>query len=378
MSSPYSAAPTSAAPTSAAPTSNPLEQIRILVADQNPMNSQLLAESLGRNPRFEICGVAAAGKILALVPLQKTDVAVIGVEFNGVTRKGLQMARILNARYPEVRIVVLLDVDSRESVMASFRCGAMGVFCRTEPLSELHTCIERVSRGEIWAGRSHSQFMLEALRSTPSCEGIEAGKISLLSPRELQVAECAAQGQSNKNIADRLGLSEHTIKNYLFRIFEKLGVSNRVELLFWLSKECNAQATGQVGVPSGTEVGNSIEIYLKAAEEGVVAAQFVVGLAHLEGYCLEKNDRSAYYWLRMAEENSGTIGQRSHALVEELRSTVKTDDIEAAEHSIAVTVQENKLFTSKCPADFIKTGTNSAPRAISREFSRGNKEKLAS
>ena len=294
------------------PISDSVKQIRILVADRIPMNSQLLAESLGRHPGFEITGTATPEKILPLVPLHKIDVAVIGVEFDGVTKKGLHIARVLNTRYPDVRIVVLLDADSRESVMASFRCGAMGVFCRTEPLSELHTCIERVSRGEIWAGRSHSQFLLEALRSTPSCEGIEAGKVGRLSPRELQVAECAAQGQTNKQIADRLGLSEHTIKNYLFRIFEKLGVSNRVELLFWLFKECNAQATGRGGIAFGIEMGHSIEAYLKAAEEGVVAAQFVVGLAHHEGYRIERNDRSAYYWLRMAEENSGTIRHRSH------------------------------------------------------------------
>ena len=211
-------------------------------------------------------------------------------------------------------------------MIAAFRCGATGVFCRTEPLSELLACIERVSRGEIWASSNHSEFLLEAFRSTPSCEGIDAGKIGLLSHRELQVAECAAQGQSNKQIADRLGLSEHTIKNYLFRIFEKLGVSNRFELLFLLFKECNAQATGRGAVPLGTEIGHPIETYLKAAEEGSVAAQFVVGLAHLEGYCVEKNGLSAYYWLRMAEENSGTIGHRSRALVEELRSTVKTDE----------------------------------------------------
>jgi hypothetical protein len=59
-------------------------------------------------------------------------------------------------------------------------------------------------------------------------------------------------------------------------------------------------------------IGHPIEAYLKAAEEGVVAAQFVVGLAHHEGYRIERNDRSAYYWLRMAEENSGTIRHRSH------------------------------------------------------------------
>jgi two-component system nitrate/nitrite response regulator NarL len=144
-------------------------------------------------------------------------------------------------------------------VIAAFPCGASGVFSRTEPLPDLFACIERVSRGEIWATSSHSQFLLEALGSTPTCEGIDAGKIGVLSHRELQVAEHAAQGQSNRQIADQLGLSEHTIKNYLFRIFEKLGVSNRFELLFLLFKECNAQAMGRGGAPFETGIGNSME-----------------------------------------------------------------------------------------------------------------------
>lgn len=80
------------------------------------------------------------------------------------------------------------------------------------------------------------------------------------------------------------------------------------------------------------------------AAQAVVATQFIVGLAHLEGYGVEKDERSAYYWLRMAEENSCTIRHRSHALVEELRSIVKTDDIEAVEDDVAIRVQENELL----------------------------------
>ena len=172
-------------------------------------------------------------------------------------KKGLQVARTLNSRNPSVGIVILLETSTRESVIAAFRCGAAGVFSRTESLSELARCIERVSRGEIGANKNHSEFLLEALRSTPSCEGIEAGKIDQLSPRELQVAEHAAQGESNKQIADRLGLSEHTVKNYLFHVFEKLGVSNRFELLFLLFKECNGAAPDRAAVTLATGAGPS-------------------------------------------------------------------------------------------------------------------------
>jgi DNA-binding NarL/FixJ family response regulator len=324
------------------------------------MGSQLLAESLGRDPRFEISGVVAAAGILSLAGSIKADVAVISLDPDGATKTGLQVARTLGVRHPDLRIVALLEVSARDSVIAAFRCGATGVFCRAEPLSELLACIERVSRGEIWASKSHSQFLLEALRSTPSCEGIDAGKIGLLSNRELQVAECAAQGQSNKQIADRLGLTEHTIKNYLCHVFDKLGVSNRFELLFLLFKECNAQATGRGGAPFGSEIGHPIETYL-AAEEGSAAAQFALGLAHLEGHCVEKNGFSAYYWLRVAEENSCDLGRRSRALVEQLRSAVKTDEIEALEQSVAIAVRNNKLLTNKRPAEFFKRSAISPP-----------------
>ena len=341
------------------------------------MGSQLLAESLGRDPRFEIAAITATAELSSMGSC-KADVAVISVDVDSAADRGLREARTLNARQPEIHLVILLEVGARESVIAAFRCGATGVFCRTEPLSELPNCIERVSRGEIWASRNHSEFLLEALRSAPSCEGIGAEKIGSLSHRELQVAECAAQGQSNKQIADRLGLSEHTIKNYLFRIFEKLGVSNRFELLFLLFKECNTQATGRAGIPLGAQIGHPIETYLKAAEEGSVAAQFVVGLAHLEGYCVEKNGLSAYYWLRVAEENSSELGHRSRALVEQLRSTVKTDEIEALEQSVAIAVKNNRLFTTKRPAEFIKRSADSPPLRMPREFSTGSKSKVAS
>jgi two-component system, NarL family, nitrate/nitrite response regulator NarL len=359
-------------------TLKPSVPIRVMVADRNRMGSQLLAESLGRDPRFEISCVVAAAEILSMTRSIEADVAVIGLDSDNATKKGLQLARTLNARVPDLHIVVLLEVTTRDSVIAAFRCGATGVFCRTEPVSELLACIERVSRGEIWASSSHSQFLLDALRSAPSCEGIGEGKIGLLSHRELQVAEHAAQGQSNKQIADALKLSEHTIKNYLVRIFEKLGVSNRFELLFLLFKECNGHATSLGGVSFGTDIGQPIGAYLKAAEEGVVAAQFIVGLAHLEGNGVEKSDRSAYYWLRMAEENSSTIGNRSHTLAEELRSAVKIDDIEAVEHKVATRIQRNKLLSSKSPGEFIKPSTDSMPRGRAQDFSTGGKVKVAS
>ena len=327
------------------------------------MASQLLAESLGRDSRFEIVAAAAGGDIFSSTA-READVSIISMEFDAGTKRGLAAARALHSVSPHMHIVILLEASTRESVLASFRCGATGVFCRTQPISELHTCIEHVSRGEIWAGREQAQYLLEGLRSVPSCDGIEDGKLRLLSKRELEVAEHAAQGQSNKQIADELKLSEHTVKNYLFRIFEKLGVSSRFELLFLLFNERNSPVVGRpINFNAGAE-NYPIESYLKAAEEGFIAAQYLVGLAHLEGGGTERNGHSAYYWLRVAEENSRELRQCARALTEELKSNMRSEELETLEHSIAAAVERNKLLTIKRPTEFIKRSTTSSPLRI--------------
>jgi len=106
----------------------------------------------------------------------------------------------------------MLEGSTRESVIAAFRCGAAGVFSRTDSLSELARCIEHVSRGEIGVIRIILSFCWKLSGALHPAKASRAGKIDQLSPRELQVAERAAQGESNKQIADQLGLSEHTGK----------------------------------------------------------------------------------------------------------------------------------------------------------------------
>jgi DNA-binding NarL/FixJ family response regulator len=334
------------------------QPIRILIADRNCMGSQLLAESLDRDSRFEAVGVAGTVAttdiLLSAVSALKPDVAVISADFDGGTKRGLQVARAVNAHYRNVNIVVLLELSTRESVIAAFRCGAKGVFCRSKPLDEFRACIERVSRGEIWANCVETEYLLEAARNTPSCDGIDNDKVGMLSKREIQVAEGAAQGFSNKQIADQFRLSEHTVKNYLSRVFEKLGVSNRFELLFLLFNEGNGLSSRRAG-PNLSGLGNPIEVYLRAAEEGYAAAQFIVGLAHLEGEGVEKNGHSAYYWLRMAEENSSAVRQRSRALTQNLRTKIKPGEIERLERRVAAGTQNDKILASK-PVDLFKQG----------------------
>ena len=317
-------------------------RIRIIIADRNRMGSQLLAESLARDDRFEVVALAGPHDLPFVVIARKPDVAVISAEFDSDARKGIQLARSINLHHPSIYLVILHETCQREAVVASFRNGARGVFCRTEPISEFIECVERVSRGQIWASNTEIGFLLEALQSIPSCDGID--KVRGLSKREVSVAEAAAQGFTNKQIADQLGLSEHTIKNYLARIFEKLSVSNRIELLFLL-EHSQLQGGPAETVPSNRD--GSIETYLKAAEDGLAVAQFVVGMAYLEGCGIEKDEHSAYFWLRRGEQSSVEMLQHGRSVIENLKSGMKSEDIDDIERRIAARPMVERKFAKK-------------------------------
>jgi DNA-binding NarL/FixJ family response regulator len=94
-------------------------------------------------------------------------------------------------------------------------------------------CIQCVSRGEIWINSQQMNYMLEALSEVPTLRVVNSNGRLLLTPREEQVVALVADGLTNRGVANELGLSEHTIKKYLLRIFDKVGISSRVELVLY-------------------------------------------------------------------------------------------------------------------------------------------------
>ena len=111
-------------------------------------------------------------------------------------------------------------------------CGAKGVFCPSEsPFKALCWCVERVNAGQIWAKSSELAHVLETFCILAPMRTANAGGMKLLTKREEDVVRLLSDGLQNREIAHELNLSEHTITNYLFHIFDKLGVSSRVELI---------------------------------------------------------------------------------------------------------------------------------------------------
>ena len=208
--------------------------IKVLAADSNRMNSQLLASALERDKRFQMLDAAPDARgIIAAVLREKPAVVVIGAEIDGNSRKGFEVVRELRGLRPETRVVMLLDSSERSHVVEAFRAGARGIFSRNEPLKLLAKCIYCVHQGQIWANSKELRYLLDALGEALPLRVIDAKGAELLSRREQEVVRCVAEGMSNREIAQRLGLTEHTVKNYLFRIFDKLGVSKRVEVVLY-------------------------------------------------------------------------------------------------------------------------------------------------
>jgi DNA-binding NarL/FixJ family response regulator len=217
------------------------------------MSCQLLAEALSRSRR---CYAVAAPKLEAALQLLGSaafDIILIGTGTSQDLLESLRVFPEIRGLHPEVRIVVLLDTPERNLVVEAFRSGAQGVFCRSESFEDLCKCILRVHEGQVWAGSAELQFVLEALIKPLPMDSNDPPGPPILSKREEEIARLVAEGCSNRQISQRLDLSEHTIKNYLFRVYEKLGVSTRVGLALFALKSGNVALSKPKAVDSVAE-----------------------------------------------------------------------------------------------------------------------------
>jgi DNA-binding NarL/FixJ family response regulator len=162
------------------------------------------------------------------------DVVLISAQLGDGAEAGYQALRITRDFDPRLRSVLLLDTPSPQRVVDAFRAGARGVFQRTDSLPHLLRCLQAVHDGQIWAGSQELGYVLEALTNHGPMRVVNSKGEHLLSEREHQVVAMVAEGMTNREISKELHISEHTVKNHIFRIFDKLGISSRVELLLYV------------------------------------------------------------------------------------------------------------------------------------------------
>src|SRR2546426_8655905 len=224
--------------------------IGVLVADSNQMQCQFLASALRRRVEFRVASCALEmDAILSAIVSSQVQVAIMNAGHPKDGRPEMTIVRRLHLAHPEVAKILLLDSYDRDVVVNAFRSGAKGLFCFAEyPFRLLCKCIQSVHQGQVWANSEQLKYLVEGLTQVPSLRIVNARGVKLLTTREEQVVALVADGLSNREVANELGLSEHTVKKYLFHIFDKLGISSRVELvLYAVNHGCQRQAEWGAG-----------------------------------------------------------------------------------------------------------------------------------
>jgi DNA-binding NarL/FixJ family response regulator len=171
---------------------------------------------------------------LSVLEADPADVLLLADGITDDRERLYELLRGVHSSYPNLAIVLLLDNYDRELVVNSLRAGARGLFCLASlPFKSLCRCITSVHQGQYWTNTEQMRYVIDALSITPSVHLINSRGRVVLTPREEQTVHLVTEGLNNREVARELNLKENTVKKSLLRIYDKLGVSNRVELVLY-------------------------------------------------------------------------------------------------------------------------------------------------
>jgi DNA-binding NarL/FixJ family response regulator len=216
-------------------------EVSVLIATPHSIARELLMVALKRRANFKVVASATTAQdALDAVKSADVDVALIGATLADGPLSGFGALRQIRECSPDVKSVMLFDGSEHNLVVDAFRAGAKGVFCLDQStFKSLCRCVEQVCAGHIWANSSELSEVMDAFSQLAPMRVVNADGMRLLTKREEEVVRLLAEGMQNRDIAKELKLSEHTVKNYLFHIFDKLGVSSRVELVLYAVSSTN-------------------------------------------------------------------------------------------------------------------------------------------
>jgi DNA-binding NarL/FixJ family response regulator len=211
-------------------------RIRVALADDHPIFLDALNRLLRFEPDIEVVGQAVNGRAALQMALdQQPDVLLLDYQMPGMN--GVEIIRELTAAGAKARILLLTASEDPQVYVDAVRHGALGIVSKNSSTDDLVKSIRQVHRGEMWLDGHTTAEVLACFRDdhcqpAPSKPSPTRGSIAL-TPREEDVVRLVAQGLRNREIADRIFVSEQTVKNHLNVIFDKLGVSDRLELALY-------------------------------------------------------------------------------------------------------------------------------------------------
>jgi two-component system nitrate/nitrite response regulator NarL len=214
--------------------SQPAAVIRTLIVDDHTLFRHAIRHLLGEEPGIDI--VAEVGSIddaLACAEQHAIDIMLLDIDLQGAN--ALDRLPELQHRMPAARIIVLTGSREEELHQRAFRMGVLGLVQKSEPADTLIQAIKTVANGEAWLDRAMMARLLTGGFNEPGRPPInpEAAKIASLTDREREVIQLICEGLPNQATSARLSISEATVRHHLSSIFEKLGVSSRLELVVY-------------------------------------------------------------------------------------------------------------------------------------------------
>lgn len=202
-------------------------KISIIIADDHPLLRQALREVLEREPDFEIIAEAEDGEE-AIKMADKYLPRIVIMDINMPKLNGLEAMKIIKEKHPEIVILALTVHTDDEYILEILQAGAAGYLVKSVYGDEIVQAIRAVASGDVVLSPSVSKNLLRhAAKYSTKPVALEHGE--KLTIRELEILKLTAQGRSNKEIADILGLNLRTIKGHLTEVFSKLHVGSRTE-----------------------------------------------------------------------------------------------------------------------------------------------------
>jgi DNA-binding NarL/FixJ family response regulator len=203
--------------------------IQLVIVDDHPIVLHGLKRLFESTDGFDVVECCSSGaEALATARSRAFDVMLLDLRMPGQT--GLDVLRTITAEKLPGRTVILTAAITDDEVVQAMRLGAQGVVMKESSPETLIECVRRVSRGEQWIDR---ETMGRAFGRVLQREEAARDVAKVLTPREIEIVRMITQGLRNKAIADRLSISEGTVKIHLHNIYEKLGVDGRLELMLY-------------------------------------------------------------------------------------------------------------------------------------------------
>jgi two-component system nitrate/nitrite response regulator NarL len=214
----------------------PTSRIRILLVDDHELVRTGLRIALDRHPHLSVVGEAGnRADALAIVASERPDIILLDLDLGGAS--SLDFLPELLAAAKGGRVILVTGVRAPEQHYRAVQLGAMGLVRKEQGADVLVQAIEHVHAGEVWLEPVVVARALAEISGRRSAEkqpvDPEAAKIARLTPREREVAGLIGEGLYNKQIAERLRISEATVSHHLTSIFDKLGVANRFDLVIY-------------------------------------------------------------------------------------------------------------------------------------------------